>query len=158
MRKRWVFLFALMILSVSGSVFAAGPQDTWKIAAPANGVNVTGSDFTLTVDPGQIMVVKPGPVVAGEGHWHFFADGKEVGKGPVNTFTYQGLTPGKHTLKVELHQGDHSPYPGDNGREITVNVALPNTGTNTVAMVGAGLTLLLTGGYLFSRKGALQAR
>lgn len=158
MRKWWVLLLTVIFLSVSGSVFAVGPQDTWKITSPANGATVTGPDVTVTVDPGDMKIVAPGPVVAGEGHWHYSVDGQDVGKGPMNTFTYKGLTPGKHTLRVELQQGDHSPYPGDTGREVTVNVALPNTGTNTAAMVGAGLVLLLAGGYLFWRRGAVQAQ
>lgn len=157
MRKVFALLLSLMIFAIAGSALAAGPEDTWKITSPADGANVTGPDVTITIDPGQIKVAKPGPVVAGEGHWHFFVDGKEVGRGPVNTFTFKGLTPGKHTLKVELHQGDHTPYPNDKGREITVNVSLPNTGASTVAYAAAGLLLLAAGGSLFILKGALQS-
>ncbi|MGE5590224.1 MAG: LPXTG cell wall anchor domain-containing protein [Bacillota bacterium] len=152
MRKFLVLLFALvMVAAPATSALAEGPQDTYKILSPADGAVVAGPDVTITVDPGQIKVTKPGAVVPGEGHWHFFADGTEVGKGPVNSFTFKGLTVGQHTLGVELHQGDHSRYPGDTGREITVTVGLPRTGSGLALSAGLGLGLLLLGGYLFSR-------
>lgn len=151
-RRLFGLLMGAALLAASSFASAAGPEDTWKIAAPANGASVTGKDVTLTVDPGQIKVVAPGAVVVGEGHWHFFADGKEVGKGPLNTFVFKDLAPGKHILKVELHQGDHTPYPGDTGREITVNVSLPNTGTGTLTYAAVGLALLAMGGYMLSRR------
>lgn len=152
MRKFLILLLALvMVGALAASALAEGPQDTYKISSPADGAVVTGPDVTITVDPGQVKVTKPGAVVPGEGHWHFFVDGTEVGKGPVNTFTFKGLTVGKHTLRIELHQGDHSPYPGDTGREITITVGLPKTGSGLALSAGLGLGLLLLGGYLFSR-------
>lgn len=154
MKKLIVMILAAMMLLSLASVAAAAPQDTWKIVSPAGGTNVIGSEVTITLDPGEIKVAKPGAVVAGEGHWHFLLDGKEVGKGPVNEFTFKALTPGKHLLKVELHQGDHSPYPGDTGREITVNVALPNTGAGLGWLAAAGLALLGAAWWMRSGKRA----
>jgi LPXTG-motif cell wall-anchored protein len=158
MRKLMVVVLSMVMwLSVAQLVMAA-PQDTWKIVSPADGATVTGPDVTITVTPGDVKVVKPGPVVAGEGHWHFLVDGKDAGKGPTNTFTYKDLTPGKHLLRVTLQQGDHSPFPGDTGREITVNVALPNTGANVIWLSVAGVLLLAGGGYLMLRKQSALAR
>jgi len=153
MRKWVAVIFAVLLVSVATTALAEGPQDSWKITGPANGANVTGPDVTVTVDSGQIKVVKPGgPVTAGEGHWHFFVDGTEVGKGPVHSFTFQGLTPGKHELKVELHNNDHTPYPGDTGRIIAVNVALPNTGANVYVLALSGALLVGAGAVLLRRR------
>jgi LPXTG-motif cell wall-anchored protein len=137
---------------VSVPAWAKGEENSWRITGPVNGATVTGTEVTLTVDPGQMKIVKPAAVVAGEGHWHFLLDGQEVGKGPTNSFTYKGLTPGKHVLQVQLHQGDHTPYPGAQPQEVTVNVALPNTGANLSVLVLAGAGMLLAGGALLLRR------
>jgi LPXTG-motif cell wall-anchored protein len=151
-RRVFALLLCLLLLAVSVTAVAAGPEDTWKITVPAAGAKVTGPDVTLTVDPGLIKVKAPGAVVAGEGHWHFFVDGKEVGKGPVNTFTFKNLTPGQHVLRVELHQGDHSVYPNDKGREVTIQVSLPNTGAGVLGYAAGGGLLLAMGGMLLRRR------
>lgn len=150
MRKVFAVVLASLLLGAWTFAYAA-PQDTWKIVSPAPGANVTGPDVTLQLDPGEIKVVAPGPVVAGEGHWHFFADGAEVGKGPANTFTFKGLSPGTHILKVELHQGDHTLYPSGGERTVTVNVVLPNTGGSVIPYLIGGLLLLAAGLLLFRR-------
>lgn len=158
MRRLYSGLLALTLLCfVSTSALAAGPENSWKITSPANGANVSGSSVTVTVDPGQMKIVKPGPVVTGEGHWHFLVDGQEVGKGPTNTFEFKNLTPGKHVLEVQLHTGDHSPYPGATPQQVTVNVALPNTGTNLPLLVAAGALMLVAGGALLLRRRGARA-
>jgi LPXTG-motif cell wall-anchored protein len=156
-RLRSILLATLLLGLVATAALAAGEENSWKITSPANGSNVTSSTVTVTVDPGQIKVVKPGPVVLGEGHWHFLVDGQEVGKGPTNTFEFKGLTPGKHLLEVQLHLGDHTPYPGATPQQVTVNVALPNTGTNLPLLVTAGGLMLVAGGALLLRRRGARA-
>ncbi len=159
MRKVLGIVFTLaLVLGVASAAVAAGEENSWKITAPAGGATVNGASVTLTVDPGMIKVAKPGAVVAGEGHWHFFLDGKEVGKGPANSFEFKDLTAGNHTLGVELHQGDHTPYPGAKPQMVNVTVKLPATGTNTAVYAGLGLLLLVAGAFLFRRRGAVAAR
>lgn len=156
MRKVFAVLLAMLLLG-AWTLAHAAPEDTWKIVSPGPGANVTGPDVTLQVDPGEIKVVAPGPVVSGEGHWHFFVDGEEVGKGTANTFTYKGLAPGKHVLKVELHQGNHTLYPSGGEREVTINVVLPNTGGSVIPYLVGGLLLLAVGLFL-TRRGAPGVR
>ncbi|MDB4895161.1 MAG: hypothetical protein JWN15_1423 [Firmicutes bacterium] len=93
MVKIFALIPALFLLAATGTALAEGPQDTWKITAPADGASTKASEVTVTVDPGQMKIVPPGAVVAGQGHWHFMVDGREVGKGAANSFTYKGLTP-----------------------------------------------------------------
>jgi LPXTG-motif cell wall-anchored protein len=156
MVKIFALIPALFLLAATGTALAEGPQDTWKITAPADGASTKASEVTVTVDPGQMKIVPPGAVVAGQGHWHFMVDGKEVGKGAANSFTYKDLTPGKHVLEVALHQGDHSPYPGDTGRKVTVNTgATGSAGTMAIYAV-AGVAVLGAAGYLFARKRSVR--
>lgn len=156
MGKIFALIPALLLLAATGTALAAGPQDTWKITAPADGASVKESEVTVTVDPGQMKIMPPGAVVAGEGHWHFMVDGKEVSKGAANSYTYKDLSPGKHVLEVALHQGDHSPYPGDTGRKVTVNTGAGG-GAGTMAMYAvAGVAVLGAAGYLFARKRSVR--
>lgn len=136
-----VLVACLFVLALAG-IAAAAPEDTWRITSPANGSTVTGPDVTITLDPGEMKIVPPGgPVTAGEGHWHFFVDGNEVGKGPMNSFTYTGLSVGSHVLRVELHHNDHTLYAYGSADEVTVTVGLPKTGGNVLlyTALGAGL-------------------
>jgi LPXTG-motif cell wall-anchored protein len=157
MRRALALMLAVLLCALLAvPALANGVENSWKITAPAEGATVTGTEVTVTVDPGQVKVVKPGTPVAGEGHWHYLVDGQEVGKGPVNSFTFKNLTPGKHVLRVELHQNDHSPYPGA-AKEVTVNVALPNTGSNATLWAALGAMMLVAGGFLVLRRRGARA-
>ncbi|MFC4767357.1 hypothetical protein [Effusibacillus consociatus] len=48
--------------------------------------------------------------VAGEGHIHMYLDNGEKQGVTDITNVLTGLTPGIHTLKVSLHNNDHTPY------------------------------------------------
>lgn len=163
MRLKWIkgLLVATALVSLVGTTALAGHhtiEDSWKITSPTPGATVTGPDVTLTIDPGKVVVTKPGAKVSGEGHWHFFVDGKEVGKGPTNSFTYKGLAPGDHTLRVELAYGDHTRYPGNYFREVAIKVALPKTGLNLGLLSAVGLALLAAGLALVLRRPRLSQR
>ena len=156
MVKIFAIIPALLLLLVSGSALAAGPEDTWKITAPADGAKIKESEVTVTVDPGQMKIVAPGKVVAGEGHWHFLVDGKEVGKAAANSYTFKDLSPGKHVLEVALHQGDHTPYPNDKGRKVTVNVGSAVSSGAMAAYAVAGVAVLGGAVYLLARKRSVR--
>lgn len=59
----------------------------------------------LTLAPGAIGQANQ----PGQGHWHLLLDGKLVQPVGTESFTLTGVTTGPHTIKVELHNNDHSP-------------------------------------------------
>lgn len=158
MRKLLALVLSLVVLSVSGSALADG-HDSWKITSPANGATVSGTKVTMTVDPGKIKIVNPGPVAPGEGHWHYLLDGKDVGKGAMNSFTFKDLTPGQHVLRVELQKGDHTPF-AESGyfQEVTISVTPANTGATIALYAALALALIAGGGFLYFKKGAPKAQ
>lgn len=129
---------------IAGTALAAGEENTWSIKT----ATASGNKITVMVDPGQLKVVAPGEVKAGEGHWHWFLDGTEMGKGPKNEIVFENVAPGQHTVKVELHDGAHKLL---NAKESTVAVALPKTGGNVGALLAAGAVALGAGAYLKRR-------
>lgn len=129
---------------IAGTALAAGPEESWSIKS----ATAAGNKVTVTVDPGQLKIVAPGEVKPGEGHWHWYLDGKELGKGPKNEIVFENVAPGQHTIKIELHDGSHKLI---NARETTVTVALPRTGGSVGLLLAAGAAALGAGAYLQRR-------
>lgn len=48
--------------------------------------------------------------IIGEGHAHLYVDGTKVARVYTNWFHLAELTPGNHTIRVELNANDHAPY------------------------------------------------
>jgi hypothetical protein len=46
----------------------------------------------------------------GEGHIHMYLDDQAKIGVKENIYEFPPLTPGRHTLKVSLHNNDHTPY------------------------------------------------
>jgi hypothetical protein len=73
---------------------------------------VSGNQITVHVDTDlHISPEHYGQTRAdGEGHIHMYLDnGEKVGVKEEKK-TFPNLKPGKHTLKVSLHNNDHTPY------------------------------------------------
>lgn len=82
------------------------------IVSPLNGSMVMGPDVTLmvtvtnfTLAPDEIGMLP----VPGHGHLHVLLDGLLTAITASGTHTLMGLTPGMHTVRVELHQNNHLP-------------------------------------------------
>jgi predicted lipoprotein with Yx(FWY)xxD motif len=117
---------------VAGVWWVVDPAATAPIAAPAlsivspsNGATVPAGDLTVNVKVDNFNVVdKQGqPNVSGEGHVHFYLDvpaPTTPGQPAIppsgawahvsgTTFTFTNVTPGTHTITVQLINNDHSP-------------------------------------------------
>jgi hypothetical protein len=86
-------------------------------------VEVSGNTATINIKTADI-VVSPQHYgkerVSGEGHMHVFLD-----EGPKqgitdNKYILPDLAVGKHTVKVSLHNNDHSPYNVSQTKEFEV--------------------------------------
>ena len=94
--------------SVMQVTFMVKKPQLFVIEAPMG--EVEGPNVTVKLSSELYKIGKVGGAdVAGEGHFHFFLDGGDYI--PVASWTYvlANLKPGKHTLKVQLMQNDHSP-------------------------------------------------
>ncbi len=61
--------------------------------------------------PKNFKVVAPSTTNnAGEGHFHLFLDNGAYIQCASTECNVQGVTPGSHTIKVEIHNNDHSIY------------------------------------------------
>ena len=100
-----------------------------RIVTPTNGANITGTTLDLTVQIVNFTMVAVGSTsvnAAGAGHWHLFLDGTLVTMLTATNFTLTNLTVGKHTIRVELSENDHSPImAGTNASTITTSVSAP---------------------------------
>ena len=131
--RRLVMFAALLGLAAALLAPPAGAQGTpsIKILSPSDGATVSGSMLVveaqakgLTLNPVGIGTAAK----AGEGHWHVYVDGKLAGLSAdgvvsVPNDAFPTLTAGKHVIKVDLHNNDHTPVAGAKDDQITVNVA-----------------------------------
>lgn len=128
-----------LALLVAGLSLAPTPADATYHNGPSlsitPAVDVTQASGTVVI---QATVTgfdlkdyaAAGPNVAGSGHIHYFVDG-QPGKGafPGNyattntTFVESGLAPGRHTIKVELVNHDHSSLTPPVFKEVAITIS-----------------------------------
>lgn len=112
-----------------------------RIVAPPNGRTIRGGDVTVRVAVDGFELVRQRthppfpPARAGRGHVHFYLDTEALPTlhGPPRTGTYRsvsttsytwaGLTPGRHSLAVQLVGRDHAPLRPAAKDRITVDVS-----------------------------------
>jgi hypothetical protein len=113
---------------------ARGPLIT--ILTPKAGSTVHGSTVRVSVLVKRFKVVPRQfqPPVAGEGHVHFYLDVKTLPTthtypSPVpyrsisgTTYTWTGVSPGRHTVAVQLVGNDHVPFRPQVKDRVTVTV------------------------------------
>ncbi|MGA1822409.1 MAG: hypothetical protein ACMUIG_07775 [Thermoplasmatota archaeon] len=83
-----------------------------SIAKPVDGSMFYGGDLHIEVMiEGFIMNATGigGENVPGEGHWHLYINGNLIGPYTANMVDLTDLPAGKHNLKVELVNNDHTP-------------------------------------------------
>ena len=111
------------------------------ILTPASGATLPAGDLTVTIKVDNFNVVdKQGQAsVAGEGHVHFYLDvpaPTAAGKPAIpasgvwahvsgTTYTFTGVTPGTHTITVQLVNNDHTPLIPVVTAQINVTVSAP---------------------------------
>lgn len=81
---------------------------------------------TATISNWKLLPARVGktPNAAGGGHWHIFVDGKYVNFSAARTGTTKRLSPGEHTIVLELANNDHSSL-APRVRSAAVKVTVP---------------------------------
>lgn len=93
------------------------PLDEATITTTANAI-----DLTVKLRPNNFALLIPGGNVKdGEGHFHLTLDGTEAITAET-AYTFQNVTPGQHTLRVEIRQNDHTSYTPKITKTITFTV------------------------------------
>jgi hypothetical protein len=115
MRLKYLLLICCLMLTACGNgttsnssnVHGNGYKPTLNVK-----MDINGNQLTATVETDMIISSEHSGMarVSGEGHVHMYLDDgpKMVVKEDQKVFT--DLPPGKHVLKVSLHNNDHTPY------------------------------------------------
>ena|GEM_PF-3827042 len=117
MRERLVFLlFASLlvpVLMVGIGCSRANPAPAMKQQAPEPAqLGEWSADVTVKGDQAIVSVVTPGVTIGWEYHLHLSLDDEPVIMASYPTYTFEGIRPGKHTLKVVIAGPDHAPLEG----------------------------------------------
>jgi hypothetical protein len=118
MRKQWVVLAAVFLLLAGCSTNTMSeveePPPSKTMAKPTLSLQVTtaGRSATLIITTNLRMSEDDFDMerMAGEGHIHLYLDDGEKLMIADKQYTFKNLKPGKHTIKVSLHNNDHTPY------------------------------------------------
>ncbi len=154
----------LVTASVMVMVSQQGGTPSVSIISPQNGAALTGSSIPVSVSVSNFNVVdKQGQAsAAGEGHIHFYMDVSPIPSDPTKpaipadakaiwahvsgtSYTFTNVTPGSHTITVQLANNDHTPVIPLATSTVTVTVAggAPST-PDTTAAAGATTQVTLT--------------
>lgn len=131
-----------------------------SITSPLNGATLSGTDIPLTVTVTNFRVVdKQGQAAAaGEGHVHFYLDVSPIPSDPAKpaipanaqavwahvsgtSYTFTNVSPGMHTVSVQLVNNDHTPVTPIVTQSVMVTTAggsATPAPTATVAVSGSG--------------------
>jgi hypothetical protein len=124
--------FAIVLVLVAALIPQAGAQTSpsIQIVAPRNGAHASGSQMVVEVRVQNFMLNSMAigkAAKAGEGHWYVYVDGKVAGLSADEVVSlpndaYPTLAAGKHTIKVDLRNNDHTPVVGAESSEIAITI------------------------------------
>jgi hypothetical protein len=112
---------SLLAIALYGGCLGQAPEEVitpreevetpeFVILSPEAGEHLHGDSVTVSLQPINLEVLPAGgPVKLNEGHFHITLD--ETGYEVVysTSHTYTELSPGEHTIQVELVNNDHTP-------------------------------------------------
>lgn len=127
MNSKIIPIFAIFsILFVAGCT-STSTAPSLSIISPTQGQIISGSSFNAqAAASGVRLVAANGTIIEGEGHIHFFLDNGSYVLSPTGTYVFENVPAGQHSLRAELHRGDHSLY--DNiTKTVTFTTAAPGT-------------------------------
>jgi glucose/arabinose dehydrogenase/plastocyanin len=131
MKNKMLFLslmLAMAVLAAFAGCAVQQPSPTITIVSPQSGVTVPAGSVPVTVQVSNFNIVdRQGQAsVAGEGHVHFYLDVDTIPQTPGQPaipsdaqvqwahvsgtiYTFSNVTPGTHTITVQLVNNDHTP-------------------------------------------------
>jgi plastocyanin len=143
----------LATASVTVTVAATQETPTVAITSPANGATLSGSSIPVTIQVQNFNIVeKQGQAsVPGEGHVHYYLDVSPLPSDPTKpaipadanaawahvaatSYTFTNVSPGMHTVSVQLAKNDHTPVIPLATSSVMVTVAGMQTTTPTATM------------------------
>jgi uncharacterized protein YcfL len=118
MKKLSMLIAASLLLAAGCSTNSMSelkdPMPAHMAAKPTLDVKVETSGRSATVIVTTDLHISKDHVgmqrVPGEGHIHLYLDGGEKIAVTDNKYVFNDLQPGKHMLRVSLHNNDHTPY------------------------------------------------
>ncbi|MBS3050876.1 MAG: cupredoxin domain-containing protein [Candidatus Aenigmarchaeota archaeon] len=106
-------IFSILLVAGCTSTGTIGSSPSVSIVSPTDGQAIAGDTVTVSLGASNVRLTAPnGTVVEGEGHFHVWIDDANEQRGAKTTFTFENAAAGTHTVRVELHKGDHSLYEG----------------------------------------------
>lgn len=138
---------SLLLLAVLAGCVGQAPKEAaapapvpsaapdFEIVSPLDGASITGDSVTITLRPIGVAI-KPagGAVREDEGHFHITLDTGSYQPTGTTSRTYTGLSPGEHTITVELMNNDHSPRSPRVVKKVTFTVAAATAGEGGMAV------------------------
>ncbi|MBI4286690.1 MAG: DUF4399 domain-containing protein [Chloroflexi bacterium] len=119
---------------------AAQSAPSVKIVSPAAGAQLPPGNIMVNIETANFQIIPPGqPKAAGQGHVHYYLDveipttpGKPAVSAagtykaaPGTSVTWENVSPGSHTLGVQLVNNDHTPLEPPVTATVTVSVVAP---------------------------------
>lgn len=133
-----------------------------SIASPTPGQTVTGSKVPVSLAVVNFALVdyRTHPLlVPGQGHVHLWLDQTDLSKisavkATSNTYTFENVKPGNHTLVAELVNNDHSSLQPPVTTAVSFTTSAPGPSPVTPLLTSSLLAsaLLLIALYLVSQK------
>ncbi|GEM_PF-3269912 len=79
------------------------------LVTPQPGQHIFTNKVNVVIAPVNFTITPPGgEPVRGEAHFHIFLDDRSYVIVANNSYTFENVAEGDHTLKVEVHNNDHS--------------------------------------------------
>jgi len=134
LKRKWILLTALLLFPLTQGCSQDNSAPGVEFVEPVDGATVSQMVNVVMAVQGM-QVHKAGELVEGTGHHHIIIDGAFIAKGEVvpkdethkhfgkgQTGTILHLTPGDHTLTLQLADGHHQSYGKSMSQTITVHV------------------------------------
>jgi len=133
-KRIWVVFAALLVLPLMQACSQGDSTTGVEFVEPKDGATV-GETVNVVMAVHGMNIHKAGELIEGTGHHHIIIDGafipkdevvpkdathKHFGKGQTGTILH--LTPGDHTLTLQLADGHHQSYGKAMSQTITVHV------------------------------------
>lgn len=100
---------------------------SFTITSPGSGetllIQEDTGDASLLMSTQNLVLKQPGGAAkTGEGHFKVIVDGGTALTVATKTYVLSGLTPGQHTVQVELYNNDRTPYSPTISHEVTFTI------------------------------------